>query len=134
MSARPSKLADTATEDGFTLVEVLVAFALVALATVFVIRIGGETAWRSNRIEGIDTLVDEAEGIVMLRTVAGTLRPGTEQGRFSDGRAWTLSIVDVGPGIGWRNLPPLWRVRLREGGVEGRTVYTTLVAEGLGGG
>ena len=133
MSAQPRERSDGA-QDGFTLVEVLVAFALVALATIFVIRIGGETAWRANRIGGLDTLIDEAEGIVLLRAVAGTLRAGTEQGRFSDGRPWTLSVVDAGPAIGWRNLPPLWRVRLREGGAEGRTIYTTLVAEGLGGG
>lgn len=120
-------------EDGFTLVEVLVAFAIVALTAIFVLRIGGEVAVRGQRVLAVDTEIDEAEGIVQLRVAAGTLRPGLEQGRFSDGTAWTLEATDMGPMLGWQNLPPLWRVRLREGGPNGRLLYATLLAEGLGG-
>lgn len=120
-------------EDGFTLVEVLVAFAIVALCAVFVLRIGGEVVVRGQRVEAVDVVTDEAEGIVQLRAAAGTLRAGFEQGLFSNGRAWSLEATDIAPRLGWPNQRPLWRVRLREGGADGRLLYTTLVAEGLGG-
>ncbi len=120
-------------EAGFTLVEVLVAFAIVALATMFVLRIHGDILARGQRVEAIDIVIDEAESIVQLRAAAGALRPGIEQGRFSNGRLWSLEVADIGPMLGWQKLPPLWRVRLREGAADGRVIYTTLVAEGLGG-
>ncbi|KQT49167.1 hypothetical protein ASG52_09345 [Methylobacterium sp. Leaf456] len=130
---RPAVAESSGTEAGFTLVEVLVAFAIVALATMFVLQIHGDILVRGQRVAAIDIVIDEAESIVQLRAAAGALRPGLEQGRFSNGRIWSLEVADIGPMLGWQNLPPLWRVRLREGGSDGRVIYTTLVAEGLGG-
>jgi len=129
-ATRASAGADT---EGFTLVEVLVAFAIVALVAIFAIRISGDVIVGGRRVGAVDTLIDEAEGIVQVRAAAGTLRAGIEQGRFSDGRAWTLEATDLGAALGWSNLPPFWRVRLREGGPTGRPIYTTTVAEALGG-
>lgn len=120
-------------EAGFTLVEVLVAFAIVSLMSLTVIRLSGEMTGDGRRIAAAGLRLDEAEGIVLLRAAAGTLRAGLERGRFSDGQAWTLSVVDAGPVLGWRDLPPLWRVRLTLDGPDGRLVYATLIAGGLGG-
>ncbi|TNC14471.1 type II secretion system protein [Methylobacterium terricola] len=120
-------------EAGFTLVEILVAFAVVSLMSLMVIRLSGEMTWGGRRIAAAELRLDEAEGIVLLRAAAGTLRAGTERGRFSDGQAWTLCVVDAGPVLGWRDLPPLWRVRLTLDGPDGSLIYATLVAGGLGG-
>ncbi len=61
------------------------------------------------------------------------MRPGIEQDASPTERSWTLEAADIGPLLGWQNLPPLWRVRLHEGGPDGRLLYGTLLAEGLGG-
>ncbi|SFU48892.1 general secretion pathway protein I [Methylobacterium sp. 174MFSha1.1] len=121
-------------EAGFTLVEVLVAFAIASLASLMVLRLTGDLTVNGRRIDAAAIRLDEAEGLILVRVAAGTLRAGFEQGRFGDGQPWTLSVVDAGPVLGWRDLPPLWRVRLTLGGPEGRVVYATLVAGGLGGG
>ncbi|SFH07534.1 PulJ/GspJ family protein [Methylobacterium gossipiicola] len=119
-------------EAGFTLVEVLVAFALVALGMVAALQVAGSTVLGLGRVAAVDRVVDEAQGIVALRAAAG-LRPGLEQGVFSDGAPWTLSVTDVGPRLGWQRVPPLWRVCLTRGGPEGRPVYVTLMAGAPGG-
>ncbi|MGY2049049.1 prepilin-type N-terminal cleavage/methylation domain-containing protein [Methylobacterium sp. JK268] len=118
---------------GFTLVEVLVAFAIVSLVSLMVIRIAADMAVGGRRIETAAIRLDEAEGIVLVRAAAGSLRPGLEQGRFGDGQPWTLTVVDARPVLGWRDLPPLWRVRLTLDRPDGQLIYATLIAGGLGG-
>lgn len=119
-------------EAGFTLVEVLVAFALVAIGMVAALQVAGQTGFGLGRVAAADVVSDEAEGIVALRAAAG-LRPGLEQGAFSNGEPWSLSVTDVSRQLGWQQVPPLWRVRLTRGGPEGRPVYLTLVAGAAGG-
>ncbi|MBE7243621.1 MAG: prepilin-type N-terminal cleavage/methylation domain-containing protein [Actinomycetospora chiangmaiensis] len=120
-------------EAGFTLVEVLVAFAIVSLVSLMVIRVAGTMAAGHRRIAIAEVHLDEAEGLVRLRAAAGSLRAGSEQGRFADGYPWTLSVSDAGPRLGWQGLPPLWQVHLTQGGPEGSLVYATLIPGGLGG-
>lgn len=122
----------TEDEAGFTLVEVLVAFALVAVGMVVALQVAGSTGLGLGRVAAIDVVTDEAEGIVALRVARG-LRGGLERGTFSNGQPWSLSVTDIGPEVGWQRLPPLWRVRLTRGGPDGRAVYVTVVAGGYGG-
>lgn len=119
-------------EQGFTLVEVLVAFAIVSVGMVMALQVAGSTTAGIGRLARANVVADEAEGIVMLRVAAG-LRPDLEEGAFSDGAPWTLRVSDVGPRAGWRGVAPLWRISLTRGGPSGRPVYTTLVAGDYGG-
>lgn len=121
------------TEDGFTLVEMLVAFAVVALCTVTALQISASLSRQGAGIEAALRAADEAQGIVWTRFALGSLRPGREAGRFSDGSPWMLTVSDVAPALGWRNVPPVWHLRLTRGGADGAIVYETVLAAGLGG-
>ncbi|WP_232628501.1 PulJ/GspJ family protein [Methylobacterium sp. Leaf118] len=129
-SRRPTQ---RGTADGFTVVEMLVAFAIVSLSTVSALEVAATLGRQGGRVEALLRAADEAQGVVWLRLAAGTLHPGSETGRFSDGRQWFLDVVDVGPRLGWRNVPPVWHVRLSREGPRGPVVYETVLTAGLGG-
>lgn len=120
-------------EDGFTLVEMLVAFAIVALCTVTALQISASLTRQGAGVEAGLRASDEAQGIVWLRFALGSLRPGQESGRFSDGSPWVLTVTDVAPVLGWRDVPPVWHLRLTRDGPHGAIVYETVLAAGLGG-
>ncbi|TNC15851.1 type II secretion system protein [Methylobacterium terricola] len=114
-------------EDGFTTVEVLVAFGIAAAATVMAFQIAGTAAGAVRRIEASRVAADEAEGVVLRRLADGPLRPGLLQGTFSDGTPWTLSIADLRPVLGLGRVPPpLWQVRVSRGGTDA-PLYATLI-------
>ena len=120
-------------EDGFTLVEMLVAFAIVALCTVTALEVSASLGRQGRRVEAALRAADEAQGVVWLRLAAGTLRPGEEAGRFTDGQPWVLSVSDIGPALGWRAVPPVWHVRLTRDDPRGPVVYETVVTAALRG-
>ncbi|AWN48607.1 general secretion pathway protein [Methylobacterium terrae] len=113
-------------EDGFTTVEVLVAFGIAAAATVMAFQIAGTAAGAVRRIEASRVAADEAEGVVLRRLAEGPLRPGLTQGAFSDGTPWTLGITDLRPALGLGRAPPLWQIRVTRGGAAG-PLYATLI-------
>lgn len=132
MGAEP---AEAAAEAGFTLVEILVAFAVAAAATILVLQIAGTVAGGVRRVEALRVVADEAEGVALRRLTEGPLRPGLVQGRFSDGSPWILSVEDVRPGHGngaqggqgQARVPPLWLLRVSRAGPGNEPVYATLV-------
>jgi len=114
-------------EDGFTLVEVLVAFAIAALGILLALQIAGEATLGLRRVAALRIEADEAEGVCLRRIADGALAPATVAGRFSNGRPWTLTVSDSRPALPAHGGPPLWRIRLTRGGPDGATLYTTLV-------
>lgn len=114
---------------GFTLAEVLVAFAVASLGALLALEIAGSTATGVRRLEAARAALNEAEGVALRRIAAGPLAPGLIQGRFSDGTAWTLRITDARPALGNARLPPLWQIQVERGPGE-EPLYTTLVAGG----
>lgn len=114
-------------EEGFTTVEVLVAFGIAAAATLMAFQIAGTAAAAVRRIEASRVAADEAEGVVLRRLAEGPLRPGLVQGVFSDGTPWTLAIADLRPVLGLGRVPPLWQVRVT--GPAAVPLYATLIPE-----
>lgn len=123
-------------ESGFTIAEVLVAFAVASLGALLALEIAGSTTSGVRRLESARASLDEAEGVALRRIAAGPLGPGLTQGRFSDGTAWTLRVTDARPALGNPRLPPLWQIQVEQGAGErggGEPLYTTLVAGGRDG-
>lgn len=82
------------TRRGFTLIEVIVAFAVLALALAIVL---GTLANASRQVRWSDDAgraALHAQSLLDDTGVAGTLVPGRRQGVFEDGRyRWTLEVV-----------------------------------------
>ncbi|MBY0296792.1 MAG: type II secretion system protein [Methylobacterium sp.] len=113
---------------GFTTVEVLVAFAIAAAATLTAFEIAGTAAGAVRRLDAARVAADEAEGVVLRRLADGPLAPGVVHGTFSDGSPWALSIVDLRPRLGLGRAPPLWRVRVTRADPTAAPLYATLIA------
>lgn len=126
-TAQALRPGDASGEAGFTLVEVLVAFAVAAAASILVLQIAGTTTAGIRRLETLRIAADEAEGIALRRLAEGSLRPDLVQGTFSDGSGWTLSVTDARPALGLGRVPPLWLLRVSRAGPAGEPVYATLV-------
>lgn len=125
---RTMRRANPRKEDGFTTVEVLVAFGIAAASTILAFQIAGTAAAAVRRIEASRVAADEAEGVVLRRLAAGPLRPGLVQGVFSDGTPWALAVTDLRPALGLGRVPPLWQVRVT--GASGTPIYlATLIPE-----
>lgn len=118
---------------GFTLVEVLVAFAIASLGALLALEIAGSAASGVRRLDSARASLDEAEGVALRRIAAGPLSPGLIQGAFSDGTPWTLRVTDARPALGNPRLPPLWQIQVERAPGE-EPLYTTLVAGGNDGG
>lgn len=93
---------------GFTLIEVLAAIALLAVA--FAIGLGalGKSAQNAGRAVALDSAVERAQSLLSTQGLIEPLKDETLSGEFDDGMRWTLKI---------RALPRAAGTDLRQQGV-----------------
>lgn len=77
---------------GFTLLEVLAAIALLAIAFAIGLSALGESAHNASRATALDTAVQRAQSLLAAQGLTAPLRNATLSGKFEDGKAWTLKI------------------------------------------
>lgn len=77
---------------GFTLIEVLAAIALLAIA--FAVGLGalGKSAQNAGRAAALDTAVEHARTLLSEQGLIAPLKNAKLSGRFGDGMAWELDI------------------------------------------
>ncbi|HVX05909.1 MAG TPA: prepilin-type N-terminal cleavage/methylation domain-containing protein [Rhodanobacteraceae bacterium] len=77
---------------GFTLIEVLAAIALLAIA--FAIGLGalGKSAQNAARATALDTAVEHAQTLFAEQGLMAPLKDGSTEGTFDDGMRWTLKV------------------------------------------
>ena len=77
---------------GFTLIEVLAAIALLAIA--FVVSLGalGKSAQNAGRAAALDTAVEHAQTLLAGQGLGAPLKNAKLSGRFDDGMAWQLDV------------------------------------------
>jgi general secretion pathway protein I len=77
---------------GFTLLEVLAAIALLAIA--FAIGLGalGKAAQNAGRAAALNTAVERAQSLLAEQGLDAPLHDATLSGKFDDGMSWTLRI------------------------------------------
>jgi general secretion pathway protein I len=77
---------------GFTLIEVLAAIALLAIA--FAIGLGalGKSAQNAARAAALDAAVEHAQSLFAEQGLIAPLKDESTQGTFDDGMRWTLKV------------------------------------------
>ena len=79
---------------GFTLIEVIIAFALLALALTLLLGSLSGAARQVRQAEDTSRATLHAQSLLATVGVGETLEPGREEGEFEDGRyRWTLEIT-----------------------------------------
>lgn len=77
---------------GFTLIEVLAAIALLAIAFAVALGALGRSAQNAARSTALDTAVERAQTLLSAQGLASPLRNETLSGHFDDGMDWTLAV------------------------------------------
>ncbi|WP_132251216.1 PulJ/GspJ family protein [Methylobacterium segetis] len=117
-------------EAGFSLVEVLVAFAVASLTMIAAFQVFGESA--SRLVRSGDRLRQTEEAAALIAALAaGPLVPGARQGRLRDGTPYLLIVEDAGASLGRAAIGTgSYRVMLRAGPAPGRLLLRTIVSGG----
>jgi general secretion pathway protein I len=93
---RSAATARESAQSGFSLVEVLVAFAITSLAMLAAFQAFGESAGRLARSTEALRRTEEAAALV-AGLAAEPLAVGRRSGRFRDGTPYEIRIEDAGP-------------------------------------
>lgn len=96
---------------GFTLIEVLAAIALVAIAFAIALSAFGGAAHNAARSAALDTAVERARTLLAEQGLTAPLKNETLSGKFDDGMGWTLDIhalpAPAAPSTGTGDSAPL---------------------------
>lgn len=77
---------------GFTLLEVLAAIALLAIAFAIGLSALGGAARNASRASALDTAVEHAQSLLAAQGLIDPLQDETRSGSFHDGMVWTLKV------------------------------------------
>lgn len=83
-------------QDGFTLLEVIVAFIVVTLTLTAVMQIFSGGLRNSETSRDYMTALSRAENTLERMGTEWVLREGTREGRFDDGMTWQRTVKQVG--------------------------------------
>lgn len=86
-----------ARDKGFTLIEVLIAFAILALTFASVFRAFSSSFEQERRAEQAVARALEARSILEEFGESRPLEPGEEQGELSSGETWTATVTEAKP-------------------------------------
>lgn len=77
---------------GFTLIEVLAAIALLAIALAVALGALGKSAQNAGRSAQLDSAVEHAQTLLAEQGLVAPLKDATTSGTFADGMHWNLQI------------------------------------------
>ena len=116
------------TQSGFTLVETLVALAIVGLSFAVLFKIISDNLDRTRRARD-ETVAASLVQSLLAQSQSGTPRPGTASGTFDGGYAWRLQVSPAaGARLDWPvdALTIAATVSWRDGGETQSRTLTTL--------
>jgi type II secretion system protein I len=93
-------------DDGFTLIEVLVALAIFALSSSLLLGIFGESLERERRSEHEAAARTIAQSLLAANETNFSLGAGSRAGTTASGFTYVISAVPIGPDYGPNNLGP----------------------------
>jgi general secretion pathway protein I len=114
-------------ETGFTLIEMLVALAIVAVSMAVLFRVISDNLERARRAR------DEAAAMSLVQSLlaqssSGIPQPGVSTGKFGNGFFWRLQTEPLGGRTGWPvdAVTVIATVSWRDGSEAGSRTLTTL--------